>query len=130
MKKMLIALAACLLVTSGHSNLHFATPHKVVYPLPPSFITLIDIPECDPTIPFPQTTPLPHFSKSHQVQYSCDYYDKDHVAWVMIIFLEEWKKQFPDTHEIVKHSMNGLTIEWSARSKSVKHIFDINGVLH
>jgi len=128
-KKMILALGACLLVTTGHSHLHFGVTPKVVHPLPPSFITLRDIPECNPDESFPQTSLLPHFTEAHQIQYSCDFYDKDHVAWVMILFLEEWSKNFPDTYEIVENSLNALTIEWGKNSKNVKHVFDINGVL-
>jgi hypothetical protein len=95
--------------------------------LPPTFITLRNIGDCVPGGSFPQRTALPFFSNAVQVQFSCDYYDHDHVAWAMYIFYEEWVNMYGDEDLAVKVSLNNLEIQWSKNPRTEERVYDIDG---
>ena len=97
------------------------------HPMPPIFVTLKDILECDPGGEFPQRTALPFFAEASQVQFSCEYYDPDHVAWVMYIFHEEWEKAFGDHDRTVRGVLNTLEIQWGNETRVEHRIYSING---
>ena len=100
---------------------------KTVQALPPTFITLADIPECDESGTFPQKNPLPWWRYATQLQYSCAVYDKDNVAWVMLIFYEFWKDEFGDSDGNVKRALNNLQIVWGKEALEVDNIYSLNG---
>ena len=100
---------------------------KTVQALPPTFITLADIPECDERGMFPQKNPLPWWKHASQLQYSCSVYDKDNVAWVMLIFYELWKDEFGDPEENVKSALGRLQITWGKEPLEVENIYSLEG---
>jgi hypothetical protein len=100
---------------------------NVVRALPPTFITIADIKDCDPSGVFPQANPLPFYTQATQVQFSCNFYEKDYVAWTMYIFYELWEKEFGDPDNKVKEALDHLQIKWSEESKEVHNVYDIHG---
>ena len=102
---------------------------KTVQALPPTFITLADIPDCDERGMFPQKNPLPWWKNASQLQYSCNVYDKDNVAWVMLIFYEFWRDEFGDPEENVKRALAQLQITWGKEPLEVENIYNLEGQL-
>ena len=95
--------------------------------LPPTFITLKNIEGCNPDLPFPQRVSLPFFTNSRQIQFSCKYYDSDHVAWAMYVFYEEWVESYGDEGAILKDVLSNIEIQWGARPRVEERVFDITG---
>ena len=117
-----------LLCSSIQSEPLNTTPkEKTVQALPPTFITLADIPECDEGGMFPQKNPLPWWKHASQLQYSCNVYDKDNVAWTMLIFYEFWKDEFEDPGDNVKRALNNLQIVWGKEALEVDNIYSLDG---
>jgi len=125
--KVLLVAAVSIMLSSDqpHHNAEYVTDDIRV--LPPTFITLKQIDDCVPSAGFPQRVSLPFFSNAVQVQFSCDYYDKDHVAWAMYVFYEEWNRTYGDEGKAVRHAMNNLEIQWGRESRQVSRVYDING---
>ena len=117
------------MVLSSDSQItqHSTEIERIIYPLPPTFITLSEIKDCDPKGTFPQINPLPYYTLASQEQFSCEFYDKDHVAWTMYIFYELWLRDFGDPGERVKQALNRLEIRWGNEVKEVKRVYDISG---
>lgn len=130
MKRYAIATSLALIMLSSSPTTHYSVPPDEpldIRAIPPTFITLNHIPECIPTGPFPQTNPLPYFSGAAHIQFSCNYYEKDHVAWVMYIFYELWERDFGDINGKLKEALNHITIVWGENIKTVKNVYDIDG---
>ena len=109
------------------SDSTYLNDDDVIKSIPPTFITLDHIKDCDAAGDFPQTNPLPYFSRASQVQFSCDFYEKDHVAWAMYIFYELWERDFGDENESLKHALEELQIIWGKDVKDVERVYDIDG---
>jgi hypothetical protein len=99
----------------------------VIRAIPPTFITLADIKDCDPESIFPQANPLPYYTNALQTQFSCEFYEKDYVAWTMYIFYELWEKEFGDPDKKIKDAFNNLEIRWGKERREVHNVYDING---
>jgi hypothetical protein len=99
----------------------------VIQAIPPTFITLADIKDCDPESIFPQANPLPYYTDAVQIQFSCEFYEKDYVAWTMYIFYELWEKEFGDPKKKIKNAFNHLEIRWGRERREVHNVYDING---
>ena len=100
---------------------------SVIRALPPTFITLADIKDCDPKGIFPQTNPLPYYTDATQAQFSCEFYEKDYVAWTMYIFYELWEKEFGDPENKVNNALKHLAIKWGEENREVHNVYDIHG---
>ena len=106
-------------------------PQKlVVQALPPTFITLSEIRDCDKNAQFPQANPLPYWKNAAQIQYTCDIYEKDNVSWTMLIFYDLWKETFGDTNKSVKKALEQLQITWGKDSRVVNNVYTIDGTFH
>ncbi len=130
MKRYAIATSLALIMLSSSPTTHRAgIPDEPVSikAIPPTFITLNHIPECMPSAPFPQTNPLPYFKDAEHIQFSCSYYDKDHVAWAMYIFYELWEREFGDTSGKLAAALDNITIVWGEDVKTVQNVYDIDG---
>ena len=130
MKRYAIATSLVLIMLSSSPTSHTPLPdddHVVIKSIPPTFITLDHIPECVPSNPFPQINPLPYFTNASQTQFSCEFYEKDHLAWVLYIFYELWEREFGDDDDHVKIVLNQISIEWGKEVKSVDRVYDIDG---
>ena len=133
MKRILLASLFLLIVLSGTDTQHHTyvsnndnkTPD--ITAIPPTFITLQEIRDCDPSKEFPQRNPLPYFADAFQIQSSCDVYDKDHVAWVIFIFYELWERDFLDPGRQVQTALMKLEIEWGPEPLKVENVYDIDG---
>ena len=119
-----------MIIMTGSPISHRAVQHDTpvtIRAIPPIFITLDHIPECLPEASFPQANPLPYFSKAAQIQFSCDVYEKDNVAWVMLIFYESWIATFGGDRKKLKAALDRLTIVWGREVKTVNNVYDMHG---
>tara|TARA_B100000676_G_C18054873_1_gene833719 strand:- start:701 stop:1333 length:633 start_codon:yes stop_codon:yes gene_type:complete len=121
------ALGLILLSSSPTSLVPSLNSPVEIKAIPPTFITLDQIPECIPTAPFPQVNPLPYFIDAHHIQFSCSVYDKDNVAWTMLIFYEMWAEEFGDPEESLKCALGKMTIVWGKDLKTVNNVYDMDG---
>ncbi|HIK67024.1 MAG TPA: hypothetical protein EYF95_03510 [Flavobacteriales bacterium] len=99
----------------------------VIRAIPPTFITIEQTEDCRQEEPFPQNNPLPYYTHATQTQFSCDFYDKDYVAWTMFVFYELWEKEFGDPEKKVKNALDHLEIQWGEERREVHNVYDING---
>lgn len=130
MKRYAIATSLALIMLSSSPTSHTPMSNDdpiVIKSIPPTFITLDHIPECIESDPFPQVNPLPYFNSATQTQFSCDFYEKDHLAWVLYIFYELWEREFGDPGDYVKIVLNQISIEWGEEVMTVDRVYDING---
>ena len=97
--------------------------------MPPSFVTSPALPDCDSEKEFPQLIKLPHFKNSWHTQFSCDYYDRDYVAWAMLVFYNEWFKEFGDPTLKVYAALQKTHIDWGEKRKVRTNVYDIEGTL-
>lgn len=129
-KRYAIMLSIAMIMLTGsptsHRDVQYDEP-IAIRAIPPTFITLAQIPECLPEAPFPQVNPLPYFSKATQIQFSCAVYEKDNVAWAMLIFYENWLETFGGNPEDLKAALNRLTIVWGKDVKIVNNVYDMDG---
>ncbi len=126
----IIAVSVSLIMMSSSPttiDYEYKEDPKTIRAIPPTFITLDPIPDCDENRGFPQTNPLPGFRNAKHVQFSCDYYEKDHVAWVMYIFYDLWEKEFGDEDESLRAALDNLKIVWGKDAKEVSRVYDMDG---
>ena len=123
-----VAMSLVLLSSSPATYTPVVTAEPVtIRAIPPTFITLDPIAECIPSAPFPQINPLPYFDNGQHVQFSCSVYDKDHVAWSMLIFYELWERKFGDPDGQLMNALNKVTIVWGKDVKTVNNVYDMDG---
>jgi hypothetical protein len=124
----LIVLLASSLQRQQTSNI--TSQQLTVQAIPPTFITLAEIPNCDREKEFPQTNPLPYWQHASQTQYTCDVYEKDNVSWTILIFYELWEETFGDTNSAVKKALEQLQITWGQQIRIVNNVYAIDGTFH
>ena len=132
MKRLVWVSLFLLIVLSGASTQHHIEASNKekdnnVTAIPPTFITLEVLKECDPHAEFPQENPLPYFKEASQLQYSCDVYDKDHVSWAIFVFYEYWEREFGGPGRKVKTALSKIKIEWGEEIMEVTNVYDIDG---
>jgi hypothetical protein len=101
--------------------------NTIVHSIPPTFITLSPVKSCNPMGSFPQRNPLPYWKYATQTQYTCDVYEKDNIAWSLLIFYELWEAEFGDIGGKVKNALQQLQITWGAESRVVINVYSIQG---
>ena len=127
-KYLTLTLLIALLMSSDAPTIpNTAVKNGVVRAIPPTFITLTDIKNCDPESIFPQTNPLPYYTGAVQTQFSCEFYEKDYVAWTMYVFYELWEERFGDSEKKIENALNNLEIRWGQDRREVHNVYDING---
>ena len=122
-------MTICLLMSWAAVPHHGGYTKKPTKAMPPSFVTSPAIPDCSPEGAFPQYIKLPHFKDSWHTQFHCDYHDRDYVVWAMLVFYNEWFKQFGDPALKVHAALHNVHIDWGQKTRVVKNVYDINGTL-
>jgi len=125
-----ITLSLLLILICGSPATHNDRLQKeddVIRAIPPTFITLEPVKDCDDNGKFPQTNPLPYYTNATQNQFSCEFYEKDHVAWAMVVFYELWEREFGDKDRKLFRALEKISIVWSKDVKEVENVYDIDG---
>ena len=103
--------------------------YKKVRYLPPIYVTVPEIPDCDENGKFPQMVILPSFHAASQIVPSCQTFDRDEVAWAMNVFYKEWKKEFGDPEGKVFNMLNNVMITWGDKERTVPLAYSVRGKL-
>jgi len=75
----------------------------------PSFTSPAE--ECDAAREFPQMLKIPGFGEAYQVVKSCDDFNRRKTSIALKVFLDEWRKQFGDSHR-ARRAVDKIMIMW------------------
>lgn len=106
-----------------------AASTKKVRHLPPIYVTIPEIPDCDPLGKFPQMILLPHFMSASQIVPVCHLYDRNEIAWALTLFYRRWEKEFGDPDKKILGMVNDVMINWGMETKTVPRAYNLDGVL-
>ena len=124
-------MTTVLFSASVPTSAPIASPNefKKVRHLPPIYVTVPEIPDCDENGRFPQMVLLPTFDSAAQIVPNCQAFDRDEVAWALSIFYKERVREFGDSEGKVKKMLNEVMITWGEEERTVPLAYRVDGKL-